>query len=499
MKRHFTLLLLLLVLIRCGKTAENVLPSPPDEEEETLEIDPNEANPNPRTWYVAGSGNDAALGTKEAPLKTLQKAVDAAKPGDVIELRGGTHDCREVKIRRSNLTIRSFPGEWAVLKAPVDVEDVTSALWYREPRVKGGVLENLEIVGGYLYGIKLENNWENNEPTRHAVSGLIIRGCRIHHTGRDCLKIVPGCADIQVLNCEIHHSGVGPANLSADNAEGIDNVNGPRMVVRGCYFHDIATTGLYAKGGAKNCVIEANLIMNCGEMGITAGNTDTDEEWFDKDNLDYTESFDIIIRNNLVINAKWGGVGLFAAVRAKVLHNTFVNVASTTYGALYLSRGETYVGPNGALRTPPCRDVTVLNNVFVQSTDTDRPMIRIRFNDDDRAESLTGSNVIDYNRYFRAGSTAFYENRRSTDLTFAQWKATTGFDAHSTEGDPGLDAQGHLRAASPCLRAGLPTPLVTSDFDGNSRSGNPDLGADQSGGAPLAVPPPGNVVGTGLR
>lgn|GEM_PF-6468903 len=126
-------------------------------------------------------------------------------------------------------------------------------------------------------------------------------------------------------------------------------------------------------------------------------------------------------------------------------------------------------------------------------------MIRIRFNDDDRVESLTGTNVIDYNRYFRAGATAFYENRQTTDLSFAQWKAATGFDAHSREGDPGLDAQFHLLPGSPCLRAGLPSSLVTSDFDGNPRTGNPDLGADQSGGTPLAVPPPGNVVGTGLK
>ncbi len=498
MKRYFTLLLLLLALTRCGKTTEDVLPTPP-EEEEISEPDPNEANPAPRTWYVALSGNDAANGTKEASLKTVQKAVDLAKQGDVVELRGGTHESREIRIRRSNLTIRSFPGEWAIIKAPTNVEDIASALWYRDARVKGGVLENLEIVGGYYYGIKLENNWENNEPTRMAVSNLTIRACRIHDTGRDCIKIVPGCTDIQVLNCEIHHSGIGPANVSADNAEGIDNVNGPRMVVRGCYFHDIATTGLYAKGGAKNCVIEANLIMNCGEMGITAGNTDTDEEWFDQDNPTYQESFDIIIRNNLIINAKWGGVGLFAAVRPQVLNNTFVNVASSTYGALYLSRGETYVSPNGALRTPPCRDVTVLNNIFVQTTAGDRPMIRIRFNADDRAESLTGTNVIDYNRYFRAGATAFYENRQSTDLSFAQWKTATGFDAHSREGDPSLDAQAHLLPNSPCLRAGLSTALVTTDFDGNPRSGSPDLGADQSGGVPLAVPPPGSVVGTGLK
>ncbi|CCH54226.1 hypothetical protein BN8_03374 [Fibrisoma limi BUZ 3] len=386
--------LLLLAFGQCQKAAND--PAPDDPTPGNTNTNPTgsgfactEPNPVPRTWYVDTNGSDSNDGTLERPLKMVQKAVDLAKPGDAIELRAGTHESREIKIRTCNLTLRSYPGEWAVIKAVTNVEDVTSVLWYREPTIVGGLIENLEIVGGYLYGIKLENNWEDGEPVRRSVSDLTIRNCRIHDTGRDCIKIVPGCANIKVLNCEIYRSGVGPANVTAQNAEGIDNVNGSNMVVRNCYVHDIATTGLYAKGGAKNCLIENNLIVNCGDMGVTAGNTDTDEEWFDKDNKDYTESFDIIIRNNIIVGAAWGGVGLFAAVRPQVVNNTFMNVASDTYGALYISRGETYVGSNGALRTPPCRDVKVLNNIFVQAQAGDRPMVRIRYNEDDKAESLT--------------------------------------------------------------------------------------------------------------
>ena len=495
----FVVVLMLIFLQACKKSeADN--PTPAETEEEVGEIDPNEANPNPRTWYVAVTGSDANDGTKDKPLQSLQKAVDTAKQGDVIELRGGTHESREIKIRRSNLTIRSYPGEWAVIKAVTNVEDITSVLWYREPRVKGGLLENLEIVGGYFYGIKLENNWENNEPVLTSVSNLTIRNCKIHDTGRDCIKIVPGCANIHVLNCEIYRSGIGPANVTANNAEGIDNVNGPGMVVRGCYFHDISTNGLYAKGGAKNCIIENNLIVNCGEMGVAAGNTDTDEEWFDKDNKDYYESFDMIIRNNIIVNAKWGGVGLFASVRTQVSNNTFVNVGNDTYGALYISRGETYVGTNGRLVTPPCVDVKVMNNIFTQPQSASRPMIRIRYNDDDKAESLTGANSqIDYNRYFRTGASPMYENRKNGDLTFAQWKSATKFDAHSTEGDPQLDGQYHLRAGSPCLKIGLAQSIITTDYDGGTRSGAPDLGADELGTATLQTPPPASVIGTGLK
>ena len=372
----FLSILILFLNISCKKASDTEGDDPEPNPVESCNENPN---PTPRSWVVATNGSDSNNGTASSPFKSIQKAVDSALQGDTILLRGGTHESREIKVRTSKLTFRSYPNEWAIVKAVTNVEDITSCFWYREPCINGGLIENLEIVGGYLYGIKLEDNWDWNEPTLKAVSNLTIRNCKIHDTGRDCIKIVPGCANIQVLNCEIYRSGIGPANVNAQNAEGIDNVNGPNMVVRNCYFHDIATNGLYAKGGAKNCIIENNLLINCGEMGICAGNTDTDEEWFDKTNTEYIESFDIIIRNNIVVNAKWGGVGLFAAVRSQVMNNTFVNVASETYGALYISRGETYVGNNGKLVTPPCKDLKIMNNIFVQATSGDRSMIRIRY------------------------------------------------------------------------------------------------------------------------
>ncbi|GAB3991818.1 hypothetical protein GCM10028807_23000 [Spirosoma daeguense] len=502
---HLALVLIIcLSLSQCKKATID----PSDPTDSTNVTNPNgnpsgfacsEPNPNPRTWYVSTNGNDNNDGTLGKPMKTVQKAVDSAKPGDAIELRAGTHESRELRIMTCNLTLRSYPGEWAIIKAVTNNEDIASTIWYREPTIVGGLIENLEIIGGYYYGIKLENNWENGEPVLRSVRDITIRNCKIHDTGRDCIKIVSGCDNVKILNCEIYRSGVGPANVSANNAEAIDNVNGSAMIVRNCYIHDISTNGLYAKGGPKNCVIENNLIMNCGELGVVAGYTNTDQEWFSKDNTEYIETFDMVIRNNIIVNAKWGGVGLIASVRPQVLNNTFVNVGSDTYGVLYISRGETYVGASGALRTPSNRDAKVLNNVFVQPQTGDVPMIRIRYYEDDKAESLAGTSQIDYNRYYRPNKSPLYENRQKRDQTFAQWKSATGFDAHSIEGDPKLSAQHHLQTGSSCIKAGLPQSSITIDYDGNPRSGNPDIGADEAGGAALAVPPSASVIGTGLK
>lgn len=456
------------------------------------------------TVYVSVSGNDNNDGSEAKPFKTIQKAADVADPkGLEIVLRAGTHESKEIRFRTSNLKLRSYPGEWAIIKATVNVEDIASCLWFSEPTIKNVTLENLEIIGGYYYGLKFESNWDDDRSVpfdkRQGVSGITIRNCRIHDTGRDCIKITPGCKDIKVITCEIYNSGVGPANVEAQNAEGIDNVNADNMVVQGCYFHDIATNGMYAKGGARNCIVENNLFINCGEFGIAAGFLDTDSEWFNlSTNPSYQESFDMIIRNNIVANAKWGGVGLFAAVGTQVYHNTFVNVGLSTLSALHISAGETYTGSGPAL-SPPCRNLKIVNNIFVQPFGSSRPMIQFRGMNDDQSPPLAGNNVIDYNVYFKSGQGPIYQNRQDGDLTFAAWKNATKFDLNSREIDPRLEGNYHLKSESPLIKKGMVNDVAGTDYDGNLRNGSPDIGADEFGGTTLPTPPPKSVIGTGWK
>ena len=45
----------------------------------------------PAELHVTPEGNDASDGTLSTPLKTVQRACDAAKAGDTIFLHGGTY------------------------------------------------------------------------------------------------------------------------------------------------------------------------------------------------------------------------------------------------------------------------------------------------------------------------------------------------------------------------------------------------------------------------
>jgi hypothetical protein len=452
--------------------------------------------------YVSPSGNDANDGSENLPFKTIQKVADNADPAKGIEiiLRGGTYESKEIKFRTSNIHMHSYPGEWAVIKAVTNVEDIASCIWFREPGTTKVTLENLEIVGGYYYGIKLESDWDDDRNVPYAdkkgISDVKIMNCKVHDTGRDCIKITPGCKDIQILNCEIYRSGVGPANIEAQNAEGIDNVNADRMIVKNCYFHDIATNALYAKGGAKDCIFEQNLIMNCGEGGLIAGYLDTDSEWFNTTtNPNYYESINIIIRNNIVVNTKREGVGLYAAIGAQVYNNTIVNAASDEgSSALMISRGEIYGTPGGD-RHPICKDLKIANNIFIQSASAQGNMARLRI-------KPGGTNDIGNNFYFRPGTLLYRVDQNEDDYEefegFANWKSRSGLDANSTNADPKLNPQYHLPADSPCIGKGkAPGNLVDKDYDGAARSTAMDVGADQANnGNALPTPPPALSVGT---
>ena len=453
---------------------------------------------NATNWTVATNGNDNNSGTVSSPFLTIIHAIDMAQPGDIIELRGGTYTAStEIRIPKSNLTIRSYPNEWAVVTTPMNDEEIASTFWYNEPDVSGGVLEYLEITGGYYYGVMLETNWEWGVPDnqRHGASNITIRNCKIHHTGRDCIKIKPGCANIHIISCEIYNSGSGPGAVIDFNAEGIDNVNGSGMIVKNCYFHNTATSGVYAKGGASNCLIEENLLVDLGDHGILLGFY-TDSDYFDANaNPNYYECLNSVARNNIVINTGGSGIGFFAAKDCKAYNNTVITPSTLYHAPLYFSKGEIWISSTETA-TPPCVNVTVENNIFIDSGPSDSGeefTVRVR------EGSLTGNNSVNHNIYRSTmGAAVFDDNVTWPYMTFTEWQNTMGLDAQSMEGNPMLNAQYHLQAGSPAINAGAAVSGLTRDYDGNTRSGALDIGADEyNAGTALTIPPAASVIGTG--
>ena len=441
-------------------------------------------------YYCSPSGNDnTGNGSLSKPYRNVERALQDMTAGDELQLRDGNYESDEIRIELNNITIKSYPGEWAVITAPTDIEDASSCIWYNEPDVQGGLLENLEIVGGYYYGIKFETNWDWGLGVQYGVRNITIRNCVIHDTGRDCLKITPGCDQIHILNCTIYNSGIGPSNLPQNggpNAEGIDNVNGSNMIVRNSYFYNISTNGLYAKGGAKNALIEGNLLMDIGEGGIFVG-FDCDAEWFDtKTNPNYHDCIDCIVRNNMVVNTGGAGLGFWGSQNSSAYNNTIITKSELYHAPLYFTAASIWVSDTYTA-TPANNNVKVFNNIFIDQSGT---------GDEDytaevRENSLSGNTEISNNIYFKkAGAASFQYNGNWPAYTFNEWK-TLNFETNGYETYPALNAQYHLSNSSPAIDKGLAVPgSTTNDYDGNTRDNLPDIGADEYGaGVPLPIKP----------
>lgn len=193
------------------------------------------------------------------------------------------------------------------------------------------------------------------------------------------------------------------------------------------------------------------------------------------------------------MNTGGAGIGFFAARNCSAYNNTVVTASPQFHAPLFMATGEIWIDDNTTLR-PPNFNIQAYNNIFVDQSGTGDEDFTVQI----REGALTGTNLIDYNIYQKTGGTAKFDDGVSwSALIFSQWKSQMGFDANSSETDPGLNGQFHLESGSPVIDAGQNSPAIR-DYDAQPRSGGPDIGADEYGnGNALLVPPPSGIIGTG--
>ena len=445
-------------------------------------------------YFVANSGDDWGTGAVGDPFKTVRRALDAADAGDTITLRNGVYE-GGFQIDIDNLTMRSMPGEWAVIESPLTkfTDGHQNSVIRYSFDVEGGRLENLEITGGYYYGVMFWDWWDSNfdaGSTHMGASGVTLDGVKVHDTGVDGIKITPAANDITIINSEVFNTG----RRSKSSADGIDNNNGDRMIARGNYIHDVPGIGILTSGGTEDSLIEQNFIQDTGGAGIVNGYY-TELEWLDPGtNPGHFASIDTVVRNNIVVNAGQAGIGIYGALNAEVYNNTLVNAADDAQAPIQFGGYEMWVS-NTAPSYEHIASVnpSVLNNIIVTNPVNLTRMVDIR------EGSITGPLTLDYNQYFGTSTRGvLFIDRNLTgdgtpEQTLSQWQQNYGYDTHSFIADPQLDANWHLTATSPAIGKAIALAGLTHDFDGNSRLADPpepDLGADEfAAGANLTLPP----------
>lgn len=158
---------------------------------------------------VATNGSDSNPGTLAAPLATVQGAVDLARPGDVIYLRGGVYrSTSQVRISKSGtedapITLASYPGERAVLDG--------SHIGSMQPVVKliasHWRLDGIEIRNGPWYGMLVEYAEHN-----------VISNMEFHHNGDSGIHLTRGASYNVIVDSSSHDNYDPPTN--GENADG---------------------------------------------------------------------------------------------------------------------------------------------------------------------------------------------------------------------------------------------------------------------------------------
>ena len=464
--------------------------------------------------YVSPDGNDAtADGSIGAPYKSINTALAAAPPGSTIILRSGTYtEGVNVRVREPNITIKSAKGEWAIIDLTKydPGRDEDSGVFF-DVDSSGGKLQCVEVIGGF-YAVCLDTTWEwgiEYYPTRYGASNIIIEDCILHDSRNDVVKVKPNCNNVTIRYCEIYNSGqayIGYSDFDSGerNSEGIDNVNGANMHVHNNYIHDICSTAVYAKGGAVNALIENNRIERAYAAGVMIG-FDTSPQYFDTTtNPQYYENIGGVVRNNLIIDMGWEGIGLYASLNAQVYNNTIIN--AVVYGTgryhspiYYGVATQDWDNPAGC---PPSFNPNVHDNVVVQPSIYDGRMIDVRYvigfyNPIDYPSlssydlsGLSGNPTMDYNCYYIVGRGSTFTDNRPTaieNMSFSAWQTHISGDYNSCDGmDPLLDAD-YVVTNSDCAGRGIPYPLTVG-----------------GGSTPISTPPtittafplPGATVGT---
>ncbi|MEU9174585.1 right-handed parallel beta-helix repeat-containing protein [Streptomyces sp. NPDC048420] len=194
-----------------------------------------EASAAPTTLVVATNGSDTAPGTLAQPLRTVQRAVDLAKPGDSIAVRGGTYALTDnITIATSGtasqpISLGAYQGERVV----IDGEQLAAShtpVGGSIPRAERGAIHqeasywrisDLEIVNG-PYGVYCDG-----------CNGNVFARLRTHDNYESGFQLQGASSGNQILNLDSWANRDPRKNGESADGLAIKEGSGTGNVVRG--------------------------------------------------------------------------------------------------------------------------------------------------------------------------------------------------------------------------------------------------------------------------
>jgi hypothetical protein len=330
-----------------------------------------------RTYHVSTTGNDENPGSEKEPLRTIQKAVDMARAGDVILVHNGIYH-EAVVLRFSGqdgrpIVIKKYPGE--------------------RPVIQPGELGKQPPGQGVLF--------QAQEGYQNPIGWITIEGLEIRY-GWDGIKIY-NAHDIIIRNCNIHENW-NQGILGNGNRVLID-----RNIIAGNGTNkDIAQNlihGIYATGTAFT--ITKNLIHSNTAYGIQVAAYDYKEE--SMAGPEYADARNWLIANNTIaLNKNRAGMVIWqdGVENCVVQNNIFYRNGGVNGILFYTQQDRRHLVRNNIFYPPGENLVSNEENAY---EDVDNQQVDPQFVDVNSFDFhlKTGSPAIDAGTADRAPTTDF--------------------------------------------------------------------------------------------
>jgi hypothetical protein len=279
------------------------------------------AAPAPAQRFVASNGSDSNPCTRTAPCQSLDRAYRAARPGDVVEIAGGTytgspdihHD--QSKTSSDDVVFRPAAGANAVFTQQLHV-------YASHVTIDGSTghitINSFEILSESMSRITTDVTLEHIDAAHgqsqiETSNGVTISDLDIGGscTGEDALRIISNfdLVGADPRNVVVEDSRIGNICLPADSGAHPDCLaisGGQHITIRRNKIWYCGTQGLYTAidfgtASIDNVLIENNWFGSCDTPGDGA-----DGCYY---SLHIRAGTNIVIRYNSIAVNEWGGFG----------------------------------------------------------------------------------------------------------------------------------------------------------------------------------------------
>jgi Ca2+-binding RTX toxin-like protein len=458
-------------------------------------------------FFVATTGSDGTgNGSSSNPWRTITKALDSVRDGDVVLVRPGTYEGR-VRIRgnfASGVTVRSEVPYQAQLRASNDI--VVTVFGAR-----GITLEGFDIgrSSPTTQPIVLQIDGQGE---LGIVENITLRNNILHDSyNNDILKVGNSARNISVIGNIFYNQGANDEHIDINSVTDVrvqDNI----------FLNNYAGSGRTTPDSSNFIVIkdsneDDDAILGSDRISVQRnvflnweGGRGSNFILVGEDGKDYYEARNVLVENNLLLgnsnNIVRAPFGVKGAELVTFRNNTVVgNMPSNAFAFRLNTEGDNL----------PNRNINFYNNIFSDPTGT--------MNDfSDTPTGETSSFTLRRNLYWNGGnpiptesddlinftndSTALIANPNlgsQSGIAFPLWNPQTnrfndGSSSIRQAFERLVNLYGTPATGSPVIDTADRNFSSIEDILGRTRSGLPDIGAVEISSS--VAPPSGSITGT---